>query len=139
VKSPFGERNPVYSPDGRWIAYMSDESGRWEIYVISVTGPAGKWQVSTRGGRDPAWSPDGRELYYLTEDSRMMSVPITGGPQFSPGTPRVLFNVRYEVSTRRNVFCVAPDNQRFLFLVPNSEISTPMTAVINWRAGLGRH
>ena len=138
IATSFNEANAMFSPDGRWIAYASDESGRSEIYVTSLAGPAGRWQVSTRGGRDPAWSPSGRELYYLTEDNRMMSVPIVAGESFNPGTPTFLFVVRYEPGFRRNVFCVAPDNQRFLFLVPIGETNTPITTVVNWRAGLGR-
>jgi Tol biopolymer transport system component len=138
LKTEFWEYNARFSPDGRWIAYESGESGRSEVYVMSFSGPAGKWQVSTRGGRDPAWSADGRELYYLTEDFKMMSVPITAGETFSPGTPQPLFNVRFEAGRRRNVFWPSPDNQRFLFLVPVGETNTPMTAVVNWRAGLGR-
>ena len=82
--------------------------------------------------------PDGRELYYLTDENRMMSVPIAPGESFNPGTPQPLFNIRYEPGFRRNVYCVAPDNQRFLFQVPLGETNTPMTAVVNWRAGLGR-
>jgi eukaryotic-like serine/threonine-protein kinase len=138
ANSPFAEIRGAFSPDGRWIAYQSNESGRAEIYVIPFTGPAGRWQVSTRGGTDPAWSPDGRELYYLADDSRFMSVPITPGEVFSPGTPQQLFIVRVEGGFRRNVYCVAPDNQRFLFQVPVGETSTPMTAVVNWRAGVGK-
>ncbi len=136
--SPFHEFNAMLSPDGRWIAYESNESGRFEVYVVSFTGPAGKWQVSTRGGHDPAWSRDGSEIYYLTDDLKMMVVPVAPGEHFTPGTPQPLFFVRYETGLRRNVYCVSSDKQRFLFLVPVGETNTPITAVINWRAGMRR-
>jgi len=138
LQSTFLEARASFSPDGRWIAYESEESGRAEVYVMSFTGPEGKWQVSTRGGHDAAWSPDGREIYYLTDENRMMTVPITPGETFNPGTPQAMFAVRYEPGFRRNVYCVAPDNQRFLFQLPMGETNTPMTAVVHWRAGLGR-
>jgi len=138
LKTQFVDYNARFSRDGRWIAYESNESGRSEVYVMSYEGPAGKWQVSTRGGRDPAWRADGRELFYLTDEFRIMSVPITPGETFAPGTPRPLFVLRFEAGRRRNVFWPAPDGQRFLFLVPLGETNTPMTAVVNWRAGLGR-
>jgi len=138
VATTFFERNGVFSPNGRWIAYESDESGRLEVYVMAFEGPAGKWQVSTRGGHDPVWSRDGRELFYLTDDYKLMTVPIAPGEHFTPGTPQPLFNVRYEVGQRRNVYCVSPDGKRFLFQLPVGETNTPMTAVVNWRAGTGR-
>jgi Tol biopolymer transport system component len=137
VSTPFFEGLGRFSPDGRWMAYQSLESGRPEVFVVSTEGPAGKWQVSTRGGFEPTWSADGRELFYVTDDFRIMAVPILPGPTFQPGTPQQLFTTRFELGIRRNVYCVAPDG-RFLFLVPVGETNTPMTAVINWRAGVGR-
>ena len=138
LQTPFAEARARFSPDGHWIAYQSNESGRAEVYVISFEGPPGKWQVSTRGGTDPAWSPDGHEIYYLTPDQALMTVPVTYGASFSPGTPQELFRTRVETGTRRNVYCVAPDNKRFLFQVPVGETSTPITAVLNWRLGMER-
>ena len=135
LQTLFNEGRACFSPDGHWIAYQSNESGRGEVYVISFHGVPGKWQVSTRGGGDPCWSPDGHELYYLTPDQVLMTVPVTATPTFQPGTPQELFRVRVETGTRRNVYCVAPDNQRFLFQLPVGETSTPITAVLNWRAG----
>ncbi len=135
LQTLFNEGRACFSPDGHWIAYQSNESGRAEVYVISFQGAPGKWQVSTRGGGDPCWSPDGHELYYLTTDQVLMTVPVTTTPTFQPGTPQELFRVRVETGTRRNVYCVAPDNKRFLFQLPVGETSTPITAVLNWRAG----
>jgi len=122
-----------FSPDGRWIAYQSNESGRAEIYVASYSGPAGKWQISTSGGIDPAWSRDGKELYFLSPDQHFMVVPILPGATFTPGTPRFLFHVQTETGLRRNVYTVSPDGKRFLFLLPIGESNTPMTVTVNWR------
>ncbi|MCC6349688.1 MAG: serine/threonine-protein kinase [Candidatus Eisenbacteria bacterium] len=132
--TPFGEGRARFSPDARWIVYESDESGRAEVYVVPFHGSAGKWQISTRGGTDPFWSHDGREIFYLSPDRRLMAVPVTVGTTFSPGTPQPLFRVVVESSARRNVYDVAPDGKRFLFLVTAGEASTPMTVVVNWRA-----
>jgi Tol biopolymer transport system component len=132
VRTPFQEGRAQFSPDGHWIAYQSDESGRPEIYVSSFEGPPGKWQVSTAGGTDPAWSADGKELFYLESD-RMMTVPVQLGATFTPGTPHPLFRVVVESGVRRNVFVPSKDGQRFLFLLPVGETSTPMTVTVNWR------
>ena len=118
--------------------YSSDESGRFEVYVVSFKGTPGKWQISTNGGSDPCWSRDGKELFYLTADQKFMALAVAAGESFNPGTPQQLFRIQVEPGRRRNVYDVAPDSKRFLFLVPVGETNTPMTAVINWRAGLGR-
>ena len=138
LQTPYNEGRAVFSPDGRWIAYQSNESGRNEIYVASFQGSAGKWQISTRGGTDPCWSRDGRELFYLTLDQALMSMPVTSTATFQPGTPQELFRVRTETGGRRNVFCPAPDGKRFLFQLPLGDTNTPMTMVLNWRVGMDR-
>ena len=138
LQTPFAEQHAKFSPNGRWIAYQSDESGRMEVYVATFQGPAGKWQISTRGGGDPCWSRDGRELFYLAADQHLMAVPVGGGDSFSPGTPHALFAVATEQSSRRNVYDVSADGSRFLFLLPANETSTPITVVVNWQAGVGR-
>lgn len=136
--SEFDEARARFSPDARWIVYESNESGRSEVYVIPFHGLAGKWQVSTGGGSDPYWSRDGREIYYLSPERQLMSVPVTFGGTFVPGTPGALFRVQVEASRRRNVYDVAPDGKRFLFLVTAGESDTPLTVVVNWRAARSR-
>jgi eukaryotic-like serine/threonine-protein kinase len=131
--SKFVEVRAQLSPDGHWLAYQSDESGRPEIYVVSYPNGAGKWQISTSSGIDPCWSRDGSELFYLSGDGRLMSVATPAGPGFNPGTPRALFRVQTEQSQRRNVYCPSPDGKKFLFLVPAGQSDTPMTALVNWR------
>ncbi len=133
LQTPFNEGRARFSPDGRWIAYQSDESGRAEVYVASFQGSAGKWQISTDGGGDPDWSPDGRELFYLARDQKLMAVPITPGEMLAPGTPQPLFRVQTEGGNRRNVYDVAPDGRSFLFLLPAGDSGTPITTVVNWR------
>ena len=85
LRTPFNESAPRFSPDGRWLAYISDESGRYEIYVQPYPGPGGKWQISTEGGTEPVWNPNGRELFYRSGD-KMMAVDITTQPGFAAGT-----------------------------------------------------
>jgi Tol biopolymer transport system component len=87
LRTPFNEGKPRFSPDGCWLAYISDESGRYEIYVQPYPGPGGKWQISTEGGAEPMWNPNGRELFYCSGD-KMMAVDIATQPSFSAGKPR---------------------------------------------------
>ncbi|MCH8269243.1 MAG: PD40 domain-containing protein [Acidobacteria bacterium] len=98
LQTQFSEGPAVFSPDGRWLAYVSDESGRFEIYVQPFPGPGGKWQISTGGGTEPVWSPSGQELYYRNSD-QMMAVDISTQPTFTVGKPRLLFRGRYERSS----------------------------------------
>jgi serine/threonine protein kinase/Tol biopolymer transport system component len=140
VGSRFVEGRAQLSPDGHWLAYQSDESGRPEVYVVSYPGGGGKWQISSSSGLEPCWSRDGRELFYLGGDGRFMSTPIPAGPGFNPGTPQPLFRVQFEPgsSGRRNVYCPSPDGKKFLFLVPAGQNETPMTALVNWRGSTRR-
>jgi serine/threonine protein kinase len=111
------ERSPAISPNGRWLAYASDESGQDEIYVVSFNTGEDKRLVSSNGGREPAWSSDGRELYYR-RGREIFAVPIGDGPLFSPGTPVTLFEVEAsttEGATGERDWDVSPDGERFLF------------------------
>ena len=95
VKTAFLERAGQFSPDGRWVAYHSNESGPYEVYVRSFPGPGGQQQVSTSGGIQARWSSDGHELYYIAPDGTLMAVPITmKGAALEPGTPVALFQTR---------------------------------------------
>jgi Tol biopolymer transport system component len=82
LKAPATLRNGQFSPDGKWVAYASNETGKWEIYVTSFPEPQGKWQVSIGGGEQPRWRGDGRELFYLSSDDKMMAAPVTTGANF---------------------------------------------------------
>lgn len=95
VTTPFQDRAPVFSPDGRWIAYVSNKSGRDEIYVLPYPGPGPEHTASTAGGREPVWSRDGTELFYRTED-QLMVVDVELGDRFHASQPRPLFRDVYE-------------------------------------------
>jgi Tol biopolymer transport system component/predicted Ser/Thr protein kinase len=122
-----------FSPDGRWLAYSSEESGRNEIYIADFPGPGGRWQVSTEGGVQPRWRRDGKELFYLSSDLRVMSVEIqaSGGTR-EPGVPKVLF----EPHPLPIFFDAAADGQRFLIVSSGAEQSPPITLLQNWTAAI---
>ncbi|MGQ0733739.1 MAG: protein kinase domain-containing protein [Acidobacteriota bacterium] len=132
--TPADESSPDFAPNGRWLAYVSDESGRNEVYVQPYPEPGGRWLISTNGGTDPMWSRDGRVLYYL-EDDRLMAVPIQTGTTLTAGTPGRLFEGRYvRVGIGRN-YDLAPDGSRFLMVLSETPDSTPRVHVLlNWTA-----
>jgi eukaryotic-like serine/threonine-protein kinase len=140
LKTPFAKTNPRFSPDGRWVAYESDQSGRNEIYVRPYPGPGGQFQASTDGGSEPVWSRTGRELFYRNED-KMMAVPIVTDPGFSVGKPKLLFEAPYaSVAVRVPNYDVSPDGQRFL-MIKVSEPTKPPTqinVIANWFEELKR-
>ena len=114
----YNERDPAISPDGRWIAYSSDESGRIEIYVRPFPNvDDGKWLISTRGGESPIWAPDGRELYFDDYPDQMMVVTIETEPAFATGNPEVLFRGEYlGSSSDSRPYDISPDGRRFLMI-----------------------
>jgi len=130
VATEAGDRgNARFSPDGKWIAYESDESGAIEVYVKPFPGPGGKWKVSEGGGLHPAWRGDGRELFYSTPDGKLTAVPIVAGASFQPGPPVVLF------SRRNQGFDVSADGQRFIVnALPDDAGSPPLSMLVNWTA-----
>ncbi|MGH9391497.1 MAG: hypothetical protein ACRD1Z_17975, partial [Vicinamibacteria bacterium] len=135
LQSEFNETHAAFSPDARWIAYASDETGRNEIYVQAFPGAGGKWQVSTAGGSQPRWRGDGKELFYVAS-GKMMAVPVQAGGTFQAGDPAPLFDVRLKTIPGVR-YDVSADGQRFLANVPAGEESaTPITLTVNWTAGL---
>ena len=141
LKTRFDESAPRFSPDGHWLAYTSNESGRYEIYAQPYPGPGGKWPISTEGGTEPMWNPNGRELFYRSGDT-MMAVDITAGPNFAAGKPRKLFTGPYELSPATSPnYDVSPDGQRFLMLKPSEQEAaapTQINVVLNWFEELKR-
>ena len=134
-------KNARFSPDGRWVAYGSNESGRWEIYVTSFPDAHGKWQISNGGGDQPEWRSDGKELFYITPDGKIMAAPVTVGANFDAGTVSVLFqaNPREMVATSEQVtYDVSKDGERFLVNTRLKTGTTPMSIVLNWTAKLTR-
>jgi Tol biopolymer transport system component len=130
-----------FSPDGRWIAYVSDESGKPEVYVQPFPATGGKWQVSTDGGTEPVWNRNGRELFYRS-GNRMMAVDVVTQPTFSNGRPRQLFEGKYVSSLfplTGFAYDVSPDGQRFLMIEETgSTTAAQINVVLNWAEELKR-
>jgi serine/threonine protein kinase/Tol biopolymer transport system component len=143
IRGPSDEGRPAMSPDGRWIAYQSNSSGRWEVYVQPFPDLGGLWQVSTQGGASPTWGPNGRELFYRHARA-MMSVPVPPtGKAFTHGNPRVLFEGSYvpEASDGSGArsYALAPDGQRFLMMKEEERHDATQIVVIqNWVEELKR-
>jgi serine/threonine protein kinase len=141
LQTPSNEGGPVFSPDGRWLAYQSDESGRGEIYVRSFLGSAGKWQISTEGGAEAVWSRNGRELFYRNGD-KMMAVAIETKPTFVPAKPRLLFEGHYQTGnyTFLQDYDVSPDGQHFLMVKAGEQatLAAQINVVQNWFEELKR-
>jgi Tol biopolymer transport system component len=136
----FNEYQPVLSPNGRWLAYRSRESGRNEIYVRDYPGPGGRWQISTDGGTDALWRADGRELFYRSPNGNLMTVGIGPGASFDVGIPRVLFHApATPAGFYQFAYTVTADGQRFLFTTPATRAAVPpTTVVVNWASAVGR-
>jgi Tol biopolymer transport system component/predicted Ser/Thr protein kinase len=131
------EMHGNFSPDGRFVAYTSNESGRYEVYVETFPRSDRKWSVSTNGGYEPRWRADGREIYYLSEDRKLMTVSVGAGPSF--GIPVPLFQTRVPagVSANRTHYVPSRDGKRFLVNTLSGDPSpTPITVVLNWTAAL---
>jgi Tol biopolymer transport system component len=139
LRTPFNERGARVSPDGRWIAYVSNESGRDEVYVQPFPGPGGKWQISVGGGTEPVWAHSGEEIFYRNA-AAMMSVRVAHDKSFSAESPRVLFTGPF-VPTRRGdaAYDVSTDDKRFL-MVRRDEASaaTHLNVVLNFSEELKR-
>ncbi len=117
LNTPFGERAPAFSPDGRWLAYSSNESGSYEVYVRPFPGPGGKWQISTAGGLWPEWSRDGRELFYRTPDQKIMVANYrVVGESFQAEKPRLWGDQQFTDRGITSNFDLHPDGKRFAVL-----------------------
>jgi Tol biopolymer transport system component len=141
LQTQFWEAQERVSPDGRWLAHTSNESGSYEIYARPFTpqAPAGtgaKWLVSKGGGLRPLWRPDGKELFYVTLGGRAMAVDIDASKGFQAGTPRPMFTVPPGTAALTG-WDLSPDGKRFLAVSPPSAGRViPFTVVLNWAAGL---
>ena len=138
-RTEFDEGTGSFSPDSRWIAYQSDESGRYQVYVQSFPVGSGKWQISAEGGSRALWSRDGKQIFYISPDWKLMAVDVAAhGDTFEAGVPRVLFQTSMVQAPGRN-YDVSADGKRFLVdsTVEQQEIA-PITLVQNWTAALGK-
>jgi eukaryotic-like serine/threonine-protein kinase len=140
VVAPGIIRSSQFSPDGKWVAYASNESGKFEIYVTSFPEAQGKWQVSNGGGTQPRWRRDTKELFYIAPDGKMMAVPVSGGANFDAGAPAALFqaHAREFFATSEQVsYDVSKDGQRFLINTQVKNADThPMSVILNWDADI---
>ncbi|HSE62470.1 MAG TPA: protein kinase [Thermoanaerobaculia bacterium] len=143
LATPFDEYAPFFSPDGRWIAYVSVASGHRDVYVRPFPGPGGQTRISADGGAEPAWSADGKELFYRTGD-RLMAVRVEASSAFRASSPRVLLAGTYRAAGSEDaprLYDVTRDGRRFLFIKPLEKKEDPITRfelVVNWPAALGR-
>jgi serine/threonine protein kinase len=144
LETPFYDAFGQPSPDGRWIAYVSDQSGRFEVFAASFPSGQGRWLISVDGGSEPAWRRDGKELFYLSPKRQMMAVPITAGSRLHAGIPQRLFEAAVSSvlspNYTRSQYAVTADGQRFLINEPIGKGSlSAITVVFNWPAMLGDH
>jgi len=126
-----------FSPDGKWIAYNSNVSGTWQVYLSHFPPTDDRWQISPNGGVEVRWRADGKELYYLALDGQMMAVDVQLGPSVVLSPPRSLFQSGIAVNPRQDEYAVSSDGQRFLLrrqVVGGSRF--PLNVVINWPAAL---
>ncbi len=132
----FVEINGRFSPDGRWVAYTSDDQGRNEVYVQTFPASGGKWPISTNGGSQPLWRSDGKELYYLSADGNLMAVEVKPGSSFEATAPRALFDLApVRAFSGTSSYAVTAAGDRFLFVTAREEAaSLQFTVVTNWTA-----
>jgi dipeptidyl aminopeptidase/acylaminoacyl peptidase len=137
LRTEFSEFQGQVSPDGNWIAYVSDESTISEVFIQSFPVPGSKRRVSTAGGTEPKWRRDGKELFYLAPDGSLMAVDVTPGQGLEIGVPKVLFHTHPGDATDRNRYAVSGDGQRFLIESRASQpASTSITVVLNWSSAV---
>ncbi len=141
LETPFNEGQGQLSPDMRWMAYTSDESGANEVYVQPFPVSGNKWRISTHGGSQPKWRKDGKELFYIAADRKLMATPVKAGSTFEAGVPTPLFQTQIAASIDITGFdyVVTADGRRFLINTVSGEtVPSPITVVVNWSAGLRR-
>lgn len=140
IQTPFLESNGRLSPDGRWIAYASDESDEFQVYVQSFPPNRGKWRISTNGGRTPEWRRDGRELYFIESSGRIVAVPVnTATGDFQVGAPQMLFDAQLPLFEFPNpmAYAAAAGGQKFLMVrSTDRDRSTSLVVVLNWQEEL---
>jgi Tol biopolymer transport system component len=132
VQTPYSDTQPQFSPDGEWIAYFSSESGLFEVYLMSLNGMGGKYQISTDGGLHPEWDPTGGRLYYTSLNSEIMAVDLTLGESVEIALPQKLFAVRFPVNSEYP-FRIRPDGESFVINQLAEQVtSNHMHLVQNW-------
>jgi len=136
LRTPSDERWGRFSPEAppRWVAYQSDETGRWEVYIQAFPAPRLATRISTGGGQYPQWGADGHELFYVSPDNKLMAVSLkTGADTVELSTPRELFPLP-AVDVGWNLYDLTPDGGRFLVLATPEQAAQPLTVIVNWSA-----
>lgn len=140
-QTPFNEHHAHLSPDGRWMAYASDESGRWEVYVGAFPPVGGRWQISAAGGSEPRWRSDGKEVFYVSPDGTVIAVALQiERASIRPTAPRPMFKAhfgQFGSDMYRPVYAPASDGRRFLVnVVVEETAASPVTMILNWPAAM---
>ena len=137
LSTAFHEGSPQFSPDGRWIAYASAESGTVEVFVQDFATSGGKWQISSAGGSQPRWRADGKEIYFIAADNALMAVDVATESGFAAGTPKPLFRTQIKQLDIGFQYDVSPDGNRFLInTLAEDKQTSSITVVQNWAAGI---
>ena len=138
IKSPFDHYAMVLSPDGHWLAYNSEESGVAEVYVRPFPSvDSARFAISVGGGVEPVWARDGKELFYRNASGAMFAVPVTTGPHFTNGTPRLLFTAPgFAMTGNFRTYDVHPDGKRFLMVMSGGADATHLELILNWHVEL---
>jgi serine/threonine-protein kinase len=137
IQTPANELAAAFSPDGKWLAWVSNESGGPEVYVTDYPDKRGRWQVSTDGGTAPLWARDGKELFYRDGD-RLMVVEIAGEGALTLSKPMLLFEAPFATWGWLTNYDISPDGQRFLMIQPSEQASREIHVVLNWDEELKR-
>ncbi|MGE5056141.1 MAG: protein kinase domain-containing protein [Acidobacteriota bacterium] len=136
IKTNYMETSARFSPDGHWVAYASNESGNYEIYVQSFPTPGQAIRISTEGGIDPRWRRDGRELYFVSSDGRLMATEVRTEISFSAGVPKPLFRFSGTTQTNRRSYWPSPDGQRFLVMKMSDDSAANIQVTVSWTEAL---
>jgi Tol biopolymer transport system component len=134
VTSPYLKYHPTISPDGKWLAYTSYETGEPRVYVRAFPAPASKWPVSDGAGMEPRWAPDGHAIYYRTRD-KMMTAHVTMAPTFTVTSRDTLFADRFVRSFNHRGFDISPDGKTFV-MISSIAADSALTVIVNWRTTL---
>jgi eukaryotic-like serine/threonine-protein kinase len=136
IEAKWTINNGRFSPNGHWIAFASNETGKMEIYVVPYPLTSGKWQVSNGGGKEPVWGRDGKELFFISPAGKLMATPVTSTDHFDAGTPVALFEThRRQPISSQDVFSydVSKDGQRFLIADKSDKVdAAPLSVYQNW-------